>query len=618
MRRFLLAGPWRLALSSLVLLAALGAVLRGSQGAAPPAAQPDRQLPPVTFRVEINYVEVDAVVVDRKGAFVDNLQARDFQVVEDGKPQDITTFGLVQIPLERPEAPLFVRRPIEPDVQSNDKSLDGRVYLIVLDSLHTEPMHTTWVRAAARKFIEASIGANDVAAVVSTQGSASQDFTSNKRLLLAAVDRFIGNALPSATANKIDAYNQRRNLSSVANTEEVLKDTDDMHRSHNATTTLRAIGQLSDFMAGVHGRRKAMVFFSEGIDYDITDVINNAGASGVMQDTLDAIGAATRANVSVYSVDPRGLSTLAGMGADVAGPPIDADPALKLDARGMQDEVRLQHDSLRVIAEETGGFASLNANDFTGAFDRIQQDNSNYYVLGYYPANERRDGRFRKIEVKVNRPGVEVRFRKGYFAPRGKVPAAKPVDAKEGTPPALRDLLGSPLPMSGLRLSVAAAAFKGTGQNAAISLVVQADGRDLAFKETGGRYESTLDLAVVGLDQEAGKTRGGLHHTLNMPLQPATYQQVVRNGLRITTRLELPPGRYQLRVGALEGNSKRAGSVHYDLEVPRFLLRAVDDERRRSDVHARRAGADGRGQSRRRHPEGVTRPSDRLAPVPFG
>jgi VWFA-related protein len=567
MRRLLLPSPRRLTLFSLLLVAALGAALRASQGAAPAPIQPGRQMPPVTFRVEINYVEVDAVVVDKKGGFVNDLRANDFQVFEDGKPQAVASFGRVDIPLERPEAPLFVKQPIEPDVQSNVKPFDGRVYLIVLDELHTEPAHTPWVRAAARRFIERSIGANDVAAVVSTQGSASQDFTGNKRLLLAAVDKFMGNALRSATLNKIDNYNLNR---SIGNSSDTPRDDDDMHRAYNASATLKAIRQLSEFMSGVRGRRKALVLFSEGIDYDIRDVINNAGASAVMQDSLDAIGSATRSNVAIYSIDPRGLSTLAGMGADTAGPPIDADPGLRLNSQGMQDEVRLQHDSLNVLSDETGGFAAINSNDFSSAFERIQKENSAYYVLGYYPTNERRDGRFRKIEVRVNRPGVEVRFRKGYVAPRGKAAAAPPVDATEGTPPVLRDLLGSPLPIPGVRLTAAAAAFRGKAPNAAISLVLLVDGRDIAFKEKDGKFDDTLDVAVIALDEQGGKSRGGLHHSLDMPLLPATYQQVLRNGLRITSRFDLPPGRYQLRIAAVERNAGRAGSVHYDLEVPDF------------------------------------------------
>jgi VWFA-related protein len=559
----LLARPRTLAL--VAVLAAFTLSVRAQQASPPAAPQPDRQMPPVTFRVEVNYVEVDAAVFDKQGRFVGDLQAGDFQVFEDGKPQKVSSFGLVEIPIERAEAPLFVRQPIEPDVQSNARPFEGRVYLIVLDELHTTPLHTTWVRAAAKKFIQMSLGANDVAAIVSVQGRATQEFTANKRLLLSAVDRFIGRALDSATANKIDNYNRNRAIGLT----EPPRDIDDMQRSYNATATLKALGQLSDFMGGVRGRRKALVLFSEGIDYDIVDIINNQGMSEVLQETRDAIGAATRANVSFYTVDPRGLSAIPGMDAATPGPPIDADPALKLGSLGYQEEMRVQHDSLRVLAEETGGFAALNSNDFASAFDRIQKENSNYYVLGYYPTNERRDGGFRRIEVKVNRPGLDVRFRKGYMAPRGKVPAVKPVETKGGTPAELREVLGSPLPVPGLRLAVTAVPFKGTRPNVAVRLVLYSDARDLVFKQKDGKYEDTLDIAVVALNSQ-GESKGGQTHSLSMPLQPATYQQVLRSGLRVTSSLDLPPGRYQLRVAATETGGKRTGSVYYDLEVPDF------------------------------------------------
>ena len=132
-------------------------------------------------------------------------------MLEDGKPQTIANFGLVEIPIERPEAPLFVRQPIEPDVQSNVRPFDGRVYLIVLDELHTEPLHTDWVRAAAKKFIQNSLGANDVAAVVSVQGRRprrSSPATSGC-CWPPSTGSWAGRCR-SATQNKIDSYNRSR------------------------------------------------------------------------------------------------------------------------------------------------------------------------------------------------------------------------------------------------------------------------------------------------------------------------------------------------------------------------------------------------------------------------
>src|SRR5918996_4181368 len=164
------------------VLALLGAVTPGAgQQPAPeqsPGAQAPPEQPPVTFRVEVNYVEVDAVVTDAQGNTVTNLTIDDFEVLEDGRPQKVSAFSLVDIPIERAERPLFAAAPIEPDVQSN-ATPDGRLYVIVLDDLHTSFSNTPRVKAALRQFLERNFGTNDRAAVVYTSGRGQdgQDFT---------------------------------------------------------------------------------------------------------------------------------------------------------------------------------------------------------------------------------------------------------------------------------------------------------------------------------------------------------------------------------------------------------------------------------------------------------
>jgi len=556
----------RAACSVLLAVGMLSAALAARQGGSPQADPPSRQNPAVTFKVEINYVEVDAVVMDREGRFVADLAREDFEVFEDGKRQSVASFGLIDIPLEKPDAPLFAPRAAEPDVATNERPFDGRVYVLVLDDLHTEAGRTPLVRAAARRFIETQMGANDVAAIITIRGTAaSQEFTANKRLLAAAIDRFSGKSLRSATLNRVDDYYLTRGTPGA----QTPRDIEEHERAFNARSTLVAIKNISDFMANVRGRRKALVLFSEGIDYDIMDVFNNMSASDVRQETYEAIAAATRANVSIYGVDARGLTAFPGLAAEVGGFPMDADPALNLGAEGMQNELRVSQDSLRVLSDETGGFAAVNSNDFASVFERIRADNSRYYVLGYYPTNDRRDGRLRKIEVRVNRPGLTVRSRKGYVAPRGKAPAGPPVETKEGTSLALKETLSSPLAIAGLRLTAAAVPFKGAGGKGSVLVVVQPDGRDLRFTEKNGRYEGELELSAIAIDKD-GKVREGVRQLLKMPLKPESFKMVARQGIRLLIRMELAPGQYQLRVGALDKGSGRTGSVHYDLEVPRF------------------------------------------------
>ena len=391
---------------------ALAAAFAGALSAAQQqASSAQAEQPPLTFRVEANFVEVDAFVSDASGKQVTNLKASDFQLLEDGKPQQVSAFSYVNIPIARGDRPLFSPTAIEPDVETNI-GVDGRVYLFVLDDLHVDITRTPRVREALHRFFERNFGANDLAAVVFSGGRSQdgQDFTNNPRLLLAAVDRFAGRKLRSPTLERLDEYN-RQQVGGLRNAGDPVNDPLGFERTQNARNMLQSLQKLSDFMAGLHGRRKALVLVSEGIDYDIYNLFDNAGASSTIIDsTRDAIAAATRGNVSIYAIDPRGLVT---PGAELiessgAGGAV-TEPNLGLGMESAMNELRLSQDSLRELADETGGFAAVNRNNVDEAFDRLVADNSSYYVLGYIPANDKRDGRFRKIELRVLRPGVTVR-----------------------------------------------------------------------------------------------------------------------------------------------------------------------------------------------------------------
>lgn len=556
----------RLLVTSLVFL--LGAIaVPAQQAPAPPADPRDPRDPrssatqnqPPTFKVEINYVEIDVIATDQRGNFVPDLTAADFTVSEDGKPQTITAFATVDLPVERADAPLFAPTAIEPDVRSNREEFNGRVFVLVLDDLNTHAQRTSRVRAAAKQFIQRYMGANDIAAVVHTGGTGAQEFTSSPRMLTRAVDAFIGRKLRSATLEKLDDYNRRRGLPDAGPP----RDLSEQERAYNARNTLATLRNLAEYLSGIRGRRKAVVFFSEGIDYDTTNAIQNRWASDILDETRRAIAEATRANVSFYAIDPRGLSGFDDAMDISGGLPEDNS----LGATTIMDEVRRSQDSLRLIAEETGGFAAVNRNDFREAFSRIIQENSSYYVLGYYSTNERRDGRFRSVDVRVKRPDIRVRARKGYVAPRGR--ASEPRSfATAGTSEALRDALNSPVPISGLGLTVTAAAFKGTAPNASVAVALEIDGQELKFAEQDGIFSNDVEVSLVAVDS-GGKARDGGRDIAKLGLKPQTRDLVLRRGVRLMRRLELKPGRYQLRVGARESGGA-VGSVVYDLEVPDF------------------------------------------------
>jgi VWFA-related protein len=556
----------RLRLMGLIVLLAGTAVTAG-QAPAPAPAQPPpastAQQPP-TFKVRVDYVEVDAVVTDRQGRLVRDLKKEDFQVLEDGKAQAITNFTLVDIPVDRDNRPLFAAAPIVPEVRTNEKPFDGRVYVMVVDDLHTRFGRTVRVKTAAKQFIERRLGANDLMAVVHTAGPSdgNQEFTNNKRLLLAAVDKTMGRKLDSATANKTNEYNNTRGIRQQG---DPLNDPDDMERGFNARSTLDTLRSVSEWFGSVRGRRKAILFVSEGIDYDIYDVIattgsNHQSASMVLDATREAIGAATRSNVAIYGIDPRGLTDLGDESIEIGSFPDDT--SLGIGQGSLQNELRLSQDSLRTLSEETGGFAVVNKNDFATAFQRIVEDNSSYYVLAYYPPDPR-PGRTHKIDVRLTRPGLTVRARKAYLTPK-KVDPPKTTSNSPATPE-LREALDSPLPVSGLTMHVFAAPFKGVAPNASVLFGVELRGRDMKVDPN-----SKILLSYIAIDA-AGKVKGGNTDSVTLTnLKPESKARIEQSGLRMLNRLELPPGRYQLRIAAHDASGGNVGSVQYDLDVPDF------------------------------------------------
>jgi len=585
---------------ALTLLATTAAL--AAQAPVPPPqgpVRPDAQMPPITFRAEVNYVEVDAVVRDAQGAFVRDLKPEEFQVFEDGVPQAVAAFSLVDIPIVPAERAMFAPQEIEPDVRSNEGGPGGRLYVLLLDDLHTSFTRSARVREAARLFIERNLGANDLVAVIHTSGrnDAAQDFTSSRRLLRQAVDKFAGRKLRSAFLNKLDAYNRYRVLGSTV----PITDPDDGQRLHYARDLLGTVKNLANWLSGIHGRRKAVILIGEGIDYSIFGVTatygsgempsftpsSDSGSSDgstsspqrvgvaasrgdghlLLTDTKDALDAATRANVSIYAIDPRGLAvpeeemiTMSGIVPD--------DPLTGLRSTDLADELRMAQDSLRVLAGETGGFASVSSNDFAPALERIVAENSSYYMLGYYPTNDKRDGRFRRIDVRTTRPGLEVRARRGYGAPSGKAPKAPAVEAAANTSKELRAALDNPIPSSDFRFSLFAGTLKGSGKKTAVAIASQFRGQDIGFVPKGQQRANALEISYVAIDQQ-GKVAGGNRERVELSLTPETYERVMAGGFRLLSRFELAPGKYQLRVAAQEAGG-RLGSVYYDLDVPDY------------------------------------------------
>jgi hypothetical protein len=217
----------------------------------------------------------------------------------------------------------------------------------------------------------------------------------------------------------------------------------------------------------------------------------------------------------------------------------------------------------------------VSSNDFTTAFNRIVEDNSSYYLLGYYSANQKHDGKFRTIDIRIDgRPDLVVRARNGYVAPRGK--------PSKGAPPLttgtttlsgeLADLIASPVPVAnGLTFSASAAAFGATPPKNAVIITLEANGKDLNLTEQAGRFTGKLDALLVAFDRD-DKPQATKRSTIDLGLKPESHVRLTdENGsFRFVSQLELPPGTYRLEAALVDSTTKKGGSLHYDLEVPDF------------------------------------------------
>jgi VWFA-related protein len=557
----------RTALSGLVcVLALLPVPPRGQQASAPPQAQA-----PV-FRTAAELVEVHAVVRDRSGAIVRGLTREDFRVAEDGKAQDVVQFFFVDKPL--PVSAPADRRPPLPasDVASNALPADRRLYVIVLDAANVDASRSTVVKRLARQFIEENLGPNDLASVIQLGRTAvNQPFTSDRALLVRALDQFIGHKPPSATVTiakdmLLRPQNERQ-------------DSEAGSRSNEARRMLESLKQVCESLGAVRGFRRSLVLFSEGVDVDTSDLIgqdNRPGARGgadpithdpaktagfVLQAQADLFAAARRSGVALYPIDPRGNT----MGEDRQMEQLSSIPGMPSPGMSIMAEVQRGQGVLRTMAEQTGGQAVVGTGNFKAGFGSIVEANSSYYVLGYRSANTARDGSYRQISVNVNRSGVSVDARKGYVAPVDGVPSATPT-APNAPSPRMRELLGNALPGGSLPMRLAGGPVRPQDDKMLIGFVLEIDTAALTLKEDGGQLVNEIELAYLAIDP-SGKVVSGDRRAAPLRLAPA-QRAALASGLRFAAEFPAPPGRYQVRAAVHESAGDTSGSVLLDVDVP--------------------------------------------------
>jgi VWFA-related protein len=539
------------------------------QTSAPAAPQTAAAGGPV-IKVTTRLLQVSVVVHDKKGEPVGDLTKDDFVLYDKGQEQKIRYFFKeTSDPLPDKAMPT-----VEEGVVSNrfvSVKVDGKIKLqplpdsltvILLDGLNAGFTDQHYAKEALIKFLKQLHPGDQVAIYTLANGlRVLHDFTSDISSLLAALDRHRNQESMAATASTYeDANSGDDNLDSFL--DQANEKIANYYQANRALTTLQALQAIANRLAGLPGR-KNLIWLSSGFPIYVGLDINGSAMTTDFQSFADDEQRTWRAlndvGVAVYPVDARGV-----IGTDVYSPSMSAASRPKMPRTGRpamdtraQNQIDQSQSVMRELAERTGGRAFINNNDIAGSIHSAMNDARITYVLYYTPSHDEWDGKFRDIKIKLNRPGLEPRYRKGYYA-------LADLSADPKSRQASLSAAGmSALPSTGLTL-LAKLVDKPTeaAQHAVISLVM--DGHDIHFERNAqGQVDATIDMLMLVFSDQPSPTKE-TGRMLHLVLKPEQYDQVMKTGVRLALDVEAPVNSRRVRIVARDAASGKVGS----LDVP--------------------------------------------------
>ncbi len=539
------------------------------------AQQASKRQPPVVIRSTTRLVQVTIVAKDKKGKFVTDLTKDDFIVEDNGKPQDVRFFNFHAA--GKAPAPAAV----EPGVFSNRYAerarLSGGVTVIVLDSLNTAWGDQAVVRQHVMKFLT-QIQPEDRIALyaLGRQIKVLHDYTDEPKALAKALELYLGRPSPelgasfqpsieemtvmaeSSASTAEEAKEAVETIQGIINT---LKEEEFFFQGQRVLSTMNAFETIANHLAGVPGR-KNLIWVSgsfplqlgyferpdndRGQSPEISGSPNSArfpgsrnrrgpepaplmvkhGRSRTFEDEFTRmVRALNTANLSVYPVDARGLSP--------------------------NPQVRQNIATMSALASNTGGKAYYNNNDIMNSIREAVEDTSVTYTLAYYPSEQKLDGRYRNIRVKVKRSDIVVRHRRGYLD-SSETPAAGDTDDA-----VVQDALWSPLDATGVALDARAAPASVQGS---FSISVRVYPGSLTLEPREGRHQGKVEVYLMQTDEQ-GNSYGESQQTISMDLLPATHERLLREGYTYTTAVERQAKATTLRLVVRDVPSGKLGRV---------------------------------------------------------
>ncbi|HTS11616.1 MAG TPA: VWA domain-containing protein [Candidatus Limnocylindrales bacterium] len=532
---------------------------------APRQSAAAKQRRSVPLRSTSDLVRIDVEVTDHSGKPIKGLKPEQFVVTDNGKSQNVTFFtyedieaidtaGAANSEAKPIVVPIDSPTPI-PEETITNQVRDRRMLVLFFDLTSMGDDDMLRARDGAKKFIEKQMSPADLVAVVvySSKLSVWADFTNDRAKLQKAIDHLTP-GVSADLASGLYAAAQEGEYDVQGYTGAAYTPDETEFNVFNTDQKLAAVEGLANVLADIPGR-KAIIEFTSGVTQTGEENRTELRA---------ATDAANRADVSIYSIDARGLYT-APPGGDATtdsatGTSLFSGAAVFHQTDQRQDS----RDTLATLSTDTGGKTFFDLGDLSDAFPKIQQDNTGYYLIGYYlGSNVKHDGSWRSVHVKVTVPGAHVRFRNGYYAPRD-FQHLERADRDQQ----LADAIHSEDPIVELPIAVETAIFRLSGGQAYVPIDAKLSATALDWAEKHGKREAEFDFAA---EVRAGSSQfavAQLRDTITVNLDPERYQQISQANLQYQGGVVLAPGTYHLKFVARENESGKIGTFEQDIVVP--------------------------------------------------
>ncbi len=543
------------------LAAALAQQQPKPQQQTPPAAaqQANAGAGDVKFSTSAHLVIEDVTVKDKNGKVIEGLKAEDFTVTEDGKPQTISFCNfqnLPDVPADMPTTQLLRRESdvaavtstqIQPEAPGDLRYKDRRLMAIYLDMSAMPQADQLRALDAAQKFVKSQMAGPDLVAIMEYTGGAvkvKQDFTDDREKLLTVIGTLIAGEGQGFDEDPADA--------SSADTGAAFGQDDGEFNIFNTDRQLAALQTAIGMLKSLN-EKKALVYFASGLRLNGID--NQAQLRAMTN-------AAIRANVSIFSVDARGLMASAPLGDATKGSPGGTAMYSGASALAGASNFSRSQDTLYSIAADTGGKALLDSNDLGRGIVDAQKALGSYYVIGYYTTNTNPDGKFRKVEVALKEIQGKLDYRHGYYADKvfGKFTASD----KERQ---LEDALMMGDPVTDLTIQMEINYFQLNHAEYYVPLVVKIPGSELALARRGGAEHTVIEF-IGEIKDDFGTTIQNIRDHVDIKLTGETVAELAKKPIGYDAGYTLLPGSYSIKLLARDDETGRIGTYMHKFVVP--------------------------------------------------